>query len=229
LGRFRHEAATFTARDHTTYLTEDETESALYRHIGTRKPFEGKLLALRIRDKPNVDLSRKASVGETWPVDWVPIDDPSGARRRTAHQAFDRGAARVSRGEGIWAHEDRVYFVSTDGGPAGRGQIFCLTGHGQGSQLSLIAQAEATDGFGLPDNLTVAPNGDVYFVEDGEAPNHIWRIRGDSPPQLFGENLVGGGASEFAGICFSPDGSTLFVNLQTEGLTLAVRGPFNKS
>ena len=32
--------------------------------------------------------------------------------------------------------------------------------------------------------------------------------------------------SEFAGSCFSPDGSVLFVNMQFLGLTLAIKGPW---
>ena len=32
---------------------------------------------------------------------------------------------------------------------------------------------------------------------------------------------------EFAGATFSPDGSTLFVNMQHDGLTLAITGPWN--
>jgi secreted PhoX family phosphatase len=35
------------------------------------------------------------------------------------------------------------------------------------------------------------------------------------------------GNSELAGACFSPDGSTMFVNIQTPGVTLAVTGPWN--
>ena len=34
------------------------------------------------------------------------------------------------------------------------------------------------------------------------------------------------GDSEFAGVCFSPDGQTMFVNIQTPGITLAVTGPW---
>ena len=33
--------------------------------------------------------------------------------------------------------------------------------------------------------------------------------------------------SEFAGSTFAPDGSTLFVNIQTPGLTVAITGPWN--
>ena len=32
--------------------------------------------------------------------------------------------------------------------------------------------------------------------------------------------------SEFAGACWSPDGRTLFVNVQTPGITLAITGPW---
>ncbi|HEX4352916.1 MAG TPA: alkaline phosphatase PhoX, partial [Polyangiales bacterium] len=34
--------------------------------------------------------------------------------------------------------------------------------------------------------------------------------------------------SEFTGPCFSPDGGTMFVNIQHDGLTLAIRGPFDR-
>ena len=34
--------------------------------------------------------------------------------------------------------------------------------------------------------------------------------------------------SEFAGPTFSPDGRTLFVNLQNPGITLAIWGPFRE-
>jgi secreted PhoX family phosphatase len=32
--------------------------------------------------------------------------------------------------------------------------------------------------------------------------------------------------SEFAGSTFSPDGSTLFVNMQRPGFTIAIKGPW---
>jgi len=34
--------------------------------------------------------------------------------------------------------------------------------------------------------------------------------------------------SEFAGATFSPDGTTLFVNIQHQGFTLAITGPWHR-
>ena len=34
--------------------------------------------------------------------------------------------------------------------------------------------------------------------------------------------------SELAGVCFSPDESTLFVNIQYPGTTLAITGPWDE-
>ena len=38
--------------------------------------------------------------------------------------------------------------------------------------------------------------------------------------------LGGGGRAEWAGATFSPDGSTLFVNIYTPGMTFAITGPW---
>jgi secreted PhoX family phosphatase len=35
--------------------------------------------------------------------------------------------------------------------------------------------------------------------------------------------------SELAGAVFSPDGSTLFMNIQHSGITLAINGPWEKA
>jgi uncharacterized protein len=40
----------------------------------------------------------------------------------------------------------------------------------------------------------------------------------------FGRNKI----SEFAGACFSPDGSTMFVNILSPGVSLAITGPWER-
>ncbi|MEM6315407.1 MAG: alkaline phosphatase PhoX, partial [Planctomycetota bacterium] len=55
-------------------------------------------------------------------------------------------------------------------------------------------------------------------------------LRGITPAGEFytlAKNRVPGN-SELAGVCFSPDGKTLFVNIQKNGLTVAVRGRWGK-
>ena len=74
------------------------------------------------------------------------------------------------------------------------------------------------------DNLTIAPWGDIIICEDD----------GDSSALL---GITREGAiyriahvdrnSELAGGCFSPDGTTFFVNIQKgPGQTLAITGPW---
>ena len=78
----------------------------------------------------------------------------------------------------------------------------------------------------MPDNVAVAPWGHLFVCEDrgGEETNHV---RGVTPEgRLYTVARNARSASEFAGACFSPDGSTLFVNLQEDGLTVAITGPW---
>lgn len=70
-------------------------------------------------------------------------------------------------------------------------------------------------GFDDPDNLALAPNGDLYITED-DAPSDIWVARGKGPMasevHLF-SRLRDCGA-ETTGIYFSRNGQTLWVNSQ---------------
>jgi secreted PhoX family phosphatase len=85
----------------------------------------------------------------------------------------------------------------------------------------------------MPDNLTIAPWGHLVACEDrvGGA-NYLRGITPQGQVYALGRNaqmLEGAkvrGTSELAGVCFSPDGSTLFVNIYTPGCTLAITGPW---
>ena len=229
LGRFPHEAAAFDPASGITYLTEDTADSAIYRHVPERsdQPFSaGTLQALKLVDTDRADLSAEQQVGDRLTVDWGTIDDPQAQSIPTRHQAHARGAAVLSRGEGMWSSPGVVYLASTDGGPARRGQIYRLdiAPPGEQDRLSLVAQAENDNAMANPDNLTIAPGGDVYIAEDGSEPNLIWQLRSNGDIFPIARNALSG---EVTGLCFSPDGNWLFANLQKEGLTLAIRGPFN--
>jgi len=77
------------------------------------------------------------------------------------------------------------------------------------------------------DNLTVAPWGDVVACEDGSGTDTLVGITPEGQFYKLGRNAMGD--SELAGAVFSPDGSTLFMNIQHEGLTLAITGPWKEA
>jgi secreted PhoX family phosphatase len=224
-GRFRHEAATVDPRTHIAYLTEDREDAAFYRFVpdAPAEPFRGKLQALRVAGQPNFDANRM-TVGQTLPIDWVDVPKPDSAEDDVRLQAHERGATRFVRLEGLWLTSSDAYFCATAGGPIGRGQIFRLRHSGPQAQLTLLVQTSDPSVLDMPDNITVAPNGQLYVAEDGFEGNYIRRVTPDGQIIDFARNAAS--LSEFAGPCFSPDGSTLFVNIQHDGLTLAIRGPF---
>ena len=58
--------------------------------------------------------------------------------------------------------------------------------------------------------------------------NYLRGLTPDGEIFDFARNVTPGFEShEFAGATFSPDGETLFVNMQRPGLTLAVWGPWH--
>jgi hypothetical protein len=228
-GRLRHEAVAIDPDSLVAYLTEDEVEGAFYRFVPASResPFEGRLQALRVRGRPRFDTGSEMSQGDTVPVEWVDIDDPEASKTPVRQQAHSAGAAFVRRGEGIWWGDGAAYFTATIGGPARAGQVFRYAPDSQNDtgQLELIAQSRGRHELEMPDNITVAPWGDLYVAEDGKiGANRIRVVQPDGRIAEFARNI--GSPSEFAGVTFSPDGRTLFFNIQHDGLTIAVRGPF---
>ncbi len=233
-GRFRHEAVAVDPRSNIAYLTEDQSDGCLYRFVPTHReePFVGKLQALRALDAPNYDTSEKMATDRAVRVDWVDIREPDPKEDTVRDEARSSGALRVCRGEGIAFHDDALVFTATTGGIAGRGQIFRLPVGGEGphesqQHLELLAEANEATQIDGPDNVTVAPWGEVFFAEDGSGEQFIRAIGIDGRVRDIARNARS--SSELSGVCFSPDGSTLFVNLQRDGLTVAVRGPFTRS
>ncbi len=228
-GRYRHEAACVDPATLIAYLTEDKDDSCLYRFVpGARsEPFRGKLQAMTVVSHPRLDTSHGLRVGDSFDVGWVDIDEPDPKDDSVRKQGHARGAAIVKRGEGIWLDRGQVFVCSTSGGPRSAGQIFRLTLGGKGApdRLTLLAQSTDTDVLDMPDNLTVAPWGDVFLAEDSVGGEQYVRVLStDGTVSDFGRNALS--QSELAGVCFSPDGGTLFVNIYGDALTLAIRGPF---
>ncbi len=222
-GRFNHEAAAIDPETFVAYLTEDRNPSALYRFVpdDTADPFTGQLQAMVVVGTDNFDTGTMA-VGDVVTIDWVDITEPNPELDTIRTEAFEAGAAEIHRGEGIWFADGTVYVCSTNGGPVLGGQIFALRDGAR--ELELLAMSEDRGLLDMPDNITVAPWGDVYMAEDGSGEQFLRILEPDGSVSDFARNAIS--SSELAGVCFSPDGSTLFVNIQGNGLTLAITGPF---
>jgi secreted PhoX family phosphatase len=226
-GRFLHEAVAIDPDNHAAYLTEDRGDSSLYRYMprDKDKPFgKGQLQAMAIRGKPGFALGDELKHNATFELAWVDVPAAAGAEDRLRYEAQDRGAAIVTRGEGIWRMNDGFVFTSTSGGPKAAGQIFHLAPTDSGGTLRLIAQSDNPRMLDMPDNVTVTPWGDLMVCEDNHHAPCLRMVTQRGRVLTFAFNR--GSRSEFAGVCFSPNGKILFVNIQEANLTLAIEGPW---
>ncbi len=225
-GRYNHEAAAVDPETLVTYLTEDRGDSCFYRHLpdALESPFEGRLQALRILDTEAFNTASLGKVGELFEIEWVDIDDPAPSDDTVRYAAQADGATIFIRGEGLWFFEGEVYFSCTNGGPAGLGQIFRIIDYGDTGTLELVAVSDGPETLDFPDNITMSPWGELFISEDGGNDNFIRVLGPDGSICDFGRNAISD--SELAGVCFSPDGTALFVNIQEDGLTLMITGPF---
>lgn len=230
LGRFNHEAAAVDPRTGVVYLTEDREDGLLYRFVPSRPGdlrASGKLQALGLDAAGLADTRNKHGVaitrGQALKVRWIDLDGTDSADDDLRQRGYGRGAALFARGEGIHYGQDELYFVCTSGGAAGLGQVFRYRPYAD--TLDLYYEASDPNAFNFGDNLTVAPNGDLIVCEDQYTEivdNHLRGIRPDGTAYAFARCRR---QTELAGACFSPDGSTLFVNLYSPAMTLAITGP----
>ncbi len=209
-------------------------------------------------------------VGDEYELEWVDIADPDADPRTVTGlpggvalaavagptlQALAAGCARMSRGEGIWHADGKLFIVDTAAGVNAANQ----PGQGEGAVWeltlatmrlrALFVSGAATAG-NNPDNVTVSPRGGVVLCEDGGASPDTYgngaRLLGlnaegqayifcknnvqlDAGPLAAAGKTVAPGdyrGSEFCGACFDPQGRVLFCSIQTPGITLAITGPW---
>jgi secreted PhoX family phosphatase len=238
-----HEAAAVDPASGIVYLTEDRATSLFYRflpEIPGALERGGKLQALRLREGVSDTRNRKDGprfpASRAFAVDWVTLDGvdaPADDLRTRGH--VEKSAALFQRGEGIWVSNAGIFFSCTTGGPAERGQIFRyvpseLEGrNGESARpgtLELFLEVDAGMALHHPDNLTVAPWGELFVCEDGDGSDGLVRIDARGRLSTLARNLYND--SELTGVCFAPDGKTLFVNLQQPGTSFAITGPFRQ-
>lgn len=244
MGRFQHEAAAVHNATGIIYLTEDQWNCLFYRFI-PKVPGQlqegGRLQALAIVgesakathnwDRVDVELNEELS------THWIDLEDVDGDVDDLRLRGAALGAATFGRGEGITIAGDRFAFACTIGGSARLGQIFTYepspfegTAREQNApgKLTLVVEANQNSLLKNCDNLTMAPWGDLIVCEDTEGDTDhcaLVGVRPDGSQYLIANNAYSD--SELAGVCFSPDGKTLFVNIQYPGMTVAITGPWS--
>lgn len=232
MGRFNHEAVAIDPRTGIVYETEDQRDSLLYRFLPSQRNnlrAGGTLQALKIKNMPQAKTFAGFPKGQPMPVEWVTIDNPDPATDTVRVEGFGKGAAQFARGEGIWYGNGEVYFCCTNGGsvdangrPNGFGQVWRYLP--DRNTIELFVEAKSADELDGPDNIVVAPHGDLIVCEDGNDEQFVVGVTRNGELYRLAKNAIND--REFAGACFSPDGQTLFVNIQTPGITFAIWGPW---
>jgi secreted PhoX family phosphatase len=187
------------------------------------------------------DLSRATEIGTTYRVQWVSVPDRDAQPTPIRLQLNDGQVTRARKLEGAWWDGGGCYFVSsyarsTDSpGEPHDGQVWFYDPKSGTVELKLRfaydTDAGNVDG---PDNITVSPYGGVIMAEDGEGQQHLFGAteEGRTYPMARNEMNIGTreepAYGEFCGPVYSPDGTYLFANVQTPGLTYAITGPWRK-
>lgn len=268
MGRFAHEAVAVNPRNSYVYLTEDSrNRSGYYRYIPTdasQQPGSlavgGILQAARVRDRALADLFAPKQ-GDSYQLEWVEVSnpdlDPQPEGSGPFAQSRRAGGLSMSRGEGIWYSEGKLYIVDTSAGTDSQGR----PGYGEGAvwmhdletdRLTCVFASTHAEMANNPDNITVSPRGGVLLCEDGGGVQDTYgfgeRLLGltttgeafifaknnvvfdDVQAAAAGKRASGGDYRdrEFAGACFDPTGHFLYVNIQTPGITFAIWGPWTR-
>lgn len=250
MGRFRHEACAIDPRTGVVYLTEDMGDGfgLFYRYLPTdrtRLQAGGRLQALALPEGVDADPRNWETPywrpGDTRSVRWIDLEGVDNPYEDLRYRGHAKGAAWFARGEGVFYGQGELYFACTSGGPAGGGQIMRYVPSpkegqaGEGDQpgrLQLFIEPTDVAVMEMADNIAVAPWGHLFVCEDKiGGVNFLRAVTPQGQIYTIGRNaaLLGGDTAtnaELAGVCFSPDGTTMFVNVYWPGTTLAITGPW---
>lgn len=251
MGRFKHEAVAIDPRTGVAYLTEDETDGRglFYRFLPNdrRAPLKGgRLQALGFKDRADTRNWRGDApwaVGDWRDAVWIDLDGVDNPDDDLRHRGHAKGAAWFARGEGIVFGEGELYFTCTSGGPKTLGQVLRYRPSrfegdpreaDEPGRLQLFVEPTDPRVMKMCDNLVLSPAGHLVVCEDKlpiDGADYLRGITPDGKIYALGRLVNTAGplsATELAGVCFSPDGSTLFVNSYSPGLTFAITGPWDR-
>ncbi len=250
MGQFYHEAAAVDPHTGIVYMTEDNGPFAgFYRYLPAvpgKLGAGGKLQMMRVEGHP--ELTGKVGFSGSMEVGWVGIDEPGRGHSPGSHdgrgvvnQGLQAGGTAFVALEGCNWSEGQVFFTSKNGGAAHAGMIFRLDL--EQSSLELLYESPGHNGFSGPDNINISPRGSLIICEDRRGGNlhgqnlaglnaagelfAFSRINPAISGRLYGHDLAATVAiSEWAGVCFSPDGQWLFANVYLPGFSCAITGPW---
>jgi uncharacterized protein len=247
MGRFEHEAVSFDRRGRA-YMTEDASEplGCIYRFTpnaplaGRGSLHGGGLLEALAVGSLDTDLSIVTEPGTRLSVRWIPVPNPNplGDETSVREQSIALGATPIKKAEGTWlGHDGNIWFVSSyGGGPLAEdpedvtavehaGQIWRYEPRSE--IIELIAILPPGSPYDGPDNITAGPHGFALACTDGEDDQYLIGINDGGDIFPFAFNAFSD--DEFAGATFSPDGETLYVNIQgAPAFTLAIWGPWHR-
>ncbi|MFE9648629.1 alkaline phosphatase PhoX [Streptomyces sp. NPDC006365] len=188
------------------------------------------------------DLSRATKIGTVYGVDWVDVPDRD-AKTVAVRKQFDEGeVTRARKLEGMWWGDGGAYIVSSyarEESPVQHdGQVWFYDPRRRTLTLKVLLGVNpdptADGAFDGPDNITVSPYGGIVLAEDGEGVSHLFGATDSGRTYPIARNDLNVGTEEepeygeFAGITFSPDGKTLYANIQEPGILLAITGPWKR-
>ncbi|CAL9384282.1 alkaline phosphatase PhoX [Streptomyces sp. enrichment culture] len=252
-GRFDHEAVVIDPRRGHAYLTEDDSSpnGLFYRWVPPEGFRHGRGRLRTLADDAGVlqaprcfdaggrfvdDLSRATRVGTVYGVDWVDVPDRDARTVAVREQFGDGDVTRGRKLEGMWWADGGAYLVSSyareeSPGTPHDGQVWFYDPKRGTLTLKVLLGVNAApdeDGaFDGPDNITVSPYGGLVIAEDGEGVQHLFGATDSGRTYPIARNDLND--SEFAGVVFSPDGRTLYANIQKPGLLLAITGPWHRA
>lgn len=220
LGRFNHEAVAVDTNTMQLYLTEDKRNGCLYRYTSNSID--------KMTDYPDLDngFLEVAEIinGEIGPLRWHLLPDPQAKDTATRKQVTQ--SSGFNRGEGIWFHQDAIFFTTT-----GNNRVYIYDI--KVNDLSILYNAALYISPVLTgvDNITSNESGDLLVAEDGgDLQIVILTKSGKIKPFL---QLIGHDRSEITGPAFSPDGSRLYFSSQRgttgqseDGITFEITVPF---
>ncbi|RFU82427.1 DUF839 domain-containing protein [Streptomyces triticagri] len=189
------------------------------------------------------DISRATRIGAVYGVDWVDVPDRDARTVDVRKQFKDSEVTRGRKLEGMWWADGGAYVVSSyardeSPGAAHDGQVWFYDPRRRTLTLKVLLKVNADPsepgGFDGPDNITVSPYGGLVIAEDGEGLQHLFGATDNGRTYPIARNELNTGTeddpeySEFTGVVFSPDGRTLYANIQTPGILLAITGPWKR-